>query len=90
MIVLVLMVVIFLLVNFVGNFMWFGVSSWCDDCEEGVGGVFVIIGLIFLIILVFLVVIMVQMVLLWQWEYQVDVGVVELIWNFQGMISVLW
>ncbi|MCT3455526.1 zinc metalloprotease HtpX [Limosilactobacillus fermentum] len=78
-----------MLVNFAGNFMWFGASSRHDDREEGAGGVFAIIGSILLIILAPLAATMVQMALSRQREYQADAGAVELTRNPQGMISAL-
>ncbi|WP_093624975.1 zinc metalloprotease HtpX [Limosilactobacillus gorillae] len=78
-----------LLVNFASNFMWFGTSNRRDDRDEGIGGIFAIIGSVLLIILAPLAASLVQMALSRQREYQADAGAVELTRNPQGMINAL-
>lgn len=74
------------LVNFAGNFWWFGGSR--DDDNDGVN-VFAIIGSILLIVLAPLAATIAQMALSRNREYLADAGSVELTRNPHGMISAL-
>lgn len=73
------------LVNFAGNFWWFGGSR---DDDDGVN-VFAIIGSILLIVLAPLAATIAQMALSRNREYLADAGSVELTRNPHGMISAL-
>ncbi len=77
-----------MLVNFAGNFWWFGGRSNSDDRDSG-GAIFAMIGSILLIILAPLAASIAQMALSRNREYLADAGAVELTRNPQGMISAL-
>lgn len=77
-----------MLVNFAGNFWWFGGRSNNDDRDSS-GAIFAMIGSILLIILAPLAASIAQMALSRNREYLADAGSVELTRNPQGMISAL-
>lgn len=77
------------LVNFAGNFWWFGGNRSSDDEDNGAVGVFAIIGSILLIILAPLAASIAQMALSRNREYLADAGAVELTRNPHGLISAL-
>ena len=76
------------LVNFAGNFWWFGGRSNNRD-NNSAGGVFTAFGSILLIILAPLAATIAQMALSRNREYLADAGAVELTRNPHGMISAL-
>ncbi|MBB1062216.1 zinc metalloprotease HtpX [Limosilactobacillus fastidiosus] len=76
------------LVNFAGNFWWFGGRRSNDD-DNGTVGILTIMGSIFLIILAPLAASIAQMALSRNREYLADAGSVELTRNPQGLISAL-
>ncbi|MBB1086583.1 zinc metalloprotease HtpX [Limosilactobacillus fastidiosus] len=76
------------LVNFAGNFWWFGERRSNDD-DNGTVGILTIMGSIFLIILAPLAASIAQMALSRNREYLADAGSVELTRNPQGLISAL-
>lgn len=76
------------LVNFAGNFWWFGGRS-NDDDRDSAGAIFAMVGSILLIILAPLAASIAQMALSRNREYLADAGAVELTRNPQGMISAL-
>lgn len=75
------------LVNFAGNFWWFGGRRSNDN--DGPSGVFAIIGSVLLIILAPLAASIAQMALSRNREYLADAGAVELTRNPHGLISAL-
>lgn len=75
------------LVNFAGNFWWFGGRSSNDD--DSPSGIFAIVGSILLIILAPLAASIAQMALSRNREYLADAGSVELTRNPHGLISAL-
>ena len=77
-----------MLVNFAGNFWWFG-GSRSDDYDDNSWGVFAILGSVLLIILAPLAATIAQMALSRNREYLADAGSVELTRNPHGMISAL-
>lgn len=77
-----------MLVNFAGNFWWFG-GSRSDDGDDNSWGVFAILGSVLLIILAPLAATIAQMALSRNREYLADAGSVELTRNPHGMISAL-
>ena len=77
-----------MLVNFAGNFWWFG-GSRSDDDNDNSWGVFAILGSVLLIILAPLAATIAQMALSRNREYLADAGSVELTRNPHGMISAL-
>lgn len=77
------------LVNFAGNFWWFGSGRSSDDDDDSAIGIFAIIGSILLIILAPLAASIAQMALSRNREYLADAGAVELTRNPHGLISAL-
>lgn len=77
------------LVNFAGNFLWFGGGRSSDDDDDSAIGIFAIIGSILLIILAPLAASIAQMALSRNREYLADAGAVELTRNPHGLISAL-
>lgn len=77
------------LVNFAGNFWWFGCGRSSDDDDDSAIGIFAIIGSILLIILAPLAASIAQMALSRNREYLADAGAVELTRNPHGLISAL-
>lgn len=75
------------LVNFAGNFWWFGGRR--SDNDDSPSGIFAIVGSILLIILAPLAASIAQMALSRNREYLADAGSVELTRNPQGLISAL-
>lgn len=75
------------LVNFAGNFWWFGGRR--SDNDDSQSGIFAIVGSILLIILAPLAASIAQMALSRNREYLADAGSVELTRNPQGLISAL-
>jgi len=76
-----------LLVNFAGNFWWFGGGD--RDRDRDGGGVIAILGSVLLIILAPLAASIAQMALSRNREYLADASAVELTRNPQGMINAL-
>lgn len=77
------------LVNFAGNFWWFGSGRSSDDDDDSAIGIFAIVGSILLIILAPLAASIAQMALSRNREYLADAGAVELTRNPHGLISAL-
>ena len=77
-----------MLVNFAGNFWWFGGRRDRDE-NDGGWGILAIVGSILLIMLAPLAATIAQMALSRNREYLADAGSVELTRNPQGMISAL-
>ena len=77
-----------MLVNFAGNFWWFG-GRRDRDGNDGGWGILAIVGSILLIMLAPLAATIAQMALSRNREYLADAGSVELTRNPQGMISAL-
>lgn len=76
------------LVNFAGNFWWFG-GRGGDSDDDSTGGIFAIFGSILLIILAPLAATIAQMALSRNREYLADAGSVELTRNPHGLITAL-
>ncbi|HJE27171.1 MAG TPA: zinc metalloprotease HtpX [Limosilactobacillus pontis] len=76
------------LVNFAGNFWWFG-GRGNDRDDNSAGGIFAVFGSILLIILAPLAATIAQMALSRNREYLADAGSVELTRNPHGMIAAL-
>lgn len=76
------------LVNFAGNFWWFG-SGRSDDDDDSPTGIIALFGSILLVILAPLAATIAQMALSRNREYLADAGSVELTRNPHGLISAL-